>query len=41
VFVLYAIDIEVDPAGPTKQDVLDAMEGHILAEAVLTGSFGR
>jgi hypothetical protein len=41
VFVLYAIDIEVDPAGPTKQGVLDAMEGHILAEAVLTGSFGR
>lgn len=41
-FSLYALDelLELGP-GASKQDVLDAMQGHILAEAQLVGSYGR
>ena len=42
VFHLYALDtlLNLQP-GATKQDVLNAMKGHTLAEAELTGLYGR
>lgn len=37
---LYALDVVLDLAGtPTKPDVLRAMDGHILAEATLMGTY--
>ena len=41
-FALYALDVPVnlDP-GAQKQEVLSAMEGHILAKAELVGTYGR
>jgi Raf kinase inhibitor-like YbhB/YbcL family protein len=41
-FTLYALDVPVnlDP-GAQKQEVLSAMEGHILAKAELVGTYGR
>jgi hypothetical protein len=41
-FKLYALDskLNLEP-GATKQDVLDAMEGHVLAQAELMGTFSR
>ncbi len=41
-FSLYALDglLELDP-GASKQDVVDAMEGRILGEAQLVGSYQR
>ena len=42
VFHLYALDIKLNlQAGATKQDVLTATAGHILAEAQLTGLYSR
>jgi len=40
-FRLYALDgpVNLDP-GAKKQEVLDAIEGHILAEAELVGRYG-
>lgn len=39
-FRLYALDTELDlPADSMKEDVLDAIEGHVLAEAALSGTF--
>jgi Raf kinase inhibitor-like YbhB/YbcL family protein len=39
---LYALDRSLDlPAGASKREVLDAAAGHILAESLLTGSYGR
>lgn len=41
-FRLYALDTKLDlAAGATKQALLDAMSGHILGEAVLTGTYSR
>jgi Raf kinase inhibitor-like YbhB/YbcL family protein len=42
VFKLYALDkiLDLDP-GVNKSDVEQAMEGHILAQGQLTGTFGR
>lgn len=41
-FILYAIDQTLDlNAGATKQEVLDAMQGNILAQAQLTGTYQR
>jgi Raf kinase inhibitor-like YbhB/YbcL family protein len=42
VFRLYALDalLNLQP-GATKQDVLDAMKGHILAETELTGLYSK
>jgi len=41
-FKVYALDIELDlPAGAVKQDILAAMDGHILAEAELVGLYNR
>jgi hypothetical protein len=42
VFHLYALDtlLNLQP-GATKQDVLKAMEGHVLSEAELTGLYTR
>lgn len=43
VFKLYALDTALDlsPSETNKQDLLDAMEGHILARTTLTGRYGR
>ena len=42
VFKLYALDTALDlPAGATKRKLLDAMSGHIVAEAQLVGTFER
>lgn len=41
-FRLYALDVELSlDEGATKQEVLDAMEGHVLVEAVLMGRYAR
>ena len=41
-FFLYALDGLIDlGAGASKQQVLDAVEGHVLAEAQLVGSYQR
>ena len=42
VFKLYALDTELDlKAGATKQRLVEAMAGHILAEVQLTGVYQR
>ena len=42
VFALYALDAPLGlDAGATKQQVLDAADGHVLGEARLTGAYGR
>ncbi len=42
IFVLYALDSTLAlNAGATKQEVLKAMEGHILAQARLVGRYSR
>jgi Raf kinase inhibitor-like YbhB/YbcL family protein len=42
VFTLYALDQALGLApGATKDEVLAAAEGHVLGEAVLTGTYGR
>ncbi|MFW6066469.1 MAG: YbhB/YbcL family Raf kinase inhibitor-like protein [Planctomycetota bacterium] len=41
-FKLYALDSELDlDAGATKQELLDTMEGHIVAEGELVGLYQR
>jgi Raf kinase inhibitor-like YbhB/YbcL family protein len=41
-FKLYALDTELDLAsGITKAQLIEAMEGHILAEAQLMGTYSR
>jgi hypothetical protein len=41
-FKLYALDGQVSlPPGATKQDLLRAMEGHVLAEGKLSGKYTR
>ena len=41
-FKLYAVDTQVDlNAGATKNEVLDAIKGHILAEGQLMGRYSR
>jgi Raf kinase inhibitor-like YbhB/YbcL family protein len=41
-FKLYALDAELDlEPGARKQQVLEAMEGHILAEGQLMGKYSR
>ncbi len=41
-FKLYALDIETSlPAGATKGDLLKAMEGHVLAEGQVMGTYRR
>jgi Raf kinase inhibitor-like YbhB/YbcL family protein len=41
-FKIYALDVMLDlPADSTKQNLLDAMEGHILAEGSLMGKYKR
>lgn len=39
VFHLYALDKELDLKNATKQSLLSAMKGHVLAEAELVGKF--
>lgn len=38
-FKLYALDTELNLSAPTKPDLLKAMEGHILADAELMGTY--
>jgi Raf kinase inhibitor-like YbhB/YbcL family protein len=41
-FKLYALDTKLDlPAGATRDQVLAAIKGHVLAEGRLTGQYGR
>lgn len=41
-FTLYALDVELGLApGANKQQVLDALEGHVLATAQLMGTYSR
>lgn len=41
-FKLYALDLILDlPSGASKADLLEAMEGHIVAETELMGTFTR
>lgn len=41
-FELYALDRELGELGqPTRRELLDAMEGHILAQATLMGTYQR
>ena len=41
-FKLYALDTDLQlPPGATKQDLLRAMEGHIIAEGQLMGTYQR
>jgi hypothetical protein len=41
-FHVYALDIEsLGPAGLSKDDALDAMDGHILAEGDFVGTYKR
>ena len=41
-FKLYALDTMLDlKPGPTKKDLLKAMEGHVLAEGQLMGTYQR
>jgi Raf kinase inhibitor-like YbhB/YbcL family protein len=41
-FKLYALDSELDvEEGVTKEDLLNAMQGHILAEAELVGTYQK
>lgn len=41
-FKLYALDSDLKlPAGATKDQVVRAMEGHILGEGTLTGKYSR
>ena len=42
VFTLYALDTELDvQPGLTKDELLDAMEGHVLGTAELVGTYQR
>lgn len=41
-FKLYAIDTILDiPQGSTKQELLKAIQGHIISQAELVGKYGR
>mgnify|MGYP006303857519 FL=1 len=41
-FKLYALDFQVDsPAGLDKQKLLKAIDGHVIAEAQLMGTYSR
>ena len=41
-FKLYALDTDLNlPAGAKKQQLIEAMEGHILSETVLMGRYQR
>ena len=41
-FHVYALDVDsIGPAGLSKEDAVDAMSGHILAEGELVGTYKR
>jgi Raf kinase inhibitor-like YbhB/YbcL family protein len=41
-FRLYALDTKLDLApGATRQELLEAMKGHVLAEGQIMGTYGR
>jgi hypothetical protein len=40
VFEFYALDTKLDlPATPTREDLLKAMEGHVIGKAAYVGRF--
>jgi Raf kinase inhibitor-like YbhB/YbcL family protein len=40
VFTLYAVDVMLDlPAGARKDEILEAIDGHILAQTQLSGTY--
>lgn len=42
VFTVYALDINLNlNAGATKTDFLNAIKGHVLAQGILTGKYGK
>ena len=43
IFTLYALDtsLDLEPTETDKQDLLDAMQGHVLARTTLTGLYER
>ncbi|MFO7742268.1 MAG: hypothetical protein R6X31_08145 [Anaerolineae bacterium] len=42
ILTIFALDTELDPkAGATKEEVLDAVEGHVLAQGKLVSGYGR
>jgi Raf kinase inhibitor-like YbhB/YbcL family protein len=42
VFTLYALDAKLAPSSPVKEEqLMNAMEGHVLASGQLTGRFSR
>jgi Raf kinase inhibitor-like YbhB/YbcL family protein len=42
IFTLYALDAKLDlPAGITKEELRNAMQGHIISEGKVTGIYGR
>ena len=40
-FKLYALDIDLQLQSPNKQELLKAMDTHILQQDTLMGTFGR
>jgi Raf kinase inhibitor-like YbhB/YbcL family protein len=40
-FNVYALDTELHPEGARKEDLVSAMEGHVLAEGRLMGTYRR
>ncbi len=42
IFTVYALDAKLDlPAGTSKEELIKAMQGHIISEGKLTGLYGR
>lgn len=41
IFTLYALDMKIPGDGFTKEDLQDAMKGHIVAQAKLTGTYTK
>jgi hypothetical protein len=40
-FKLYALDIAIDAPGLGKEQLLEAMQGHIVAQGALMGTYSR
>jgi phosphatidylethanolamine-binding protein (PEBP) family uncharacterized protein len=41
-FELYALDTKIDlPAGSTREQLMSAMNGHVVGKAAYIGMFGR
>lgn len=40
-FKVYALDVKIDEGVETKKELLEKMKGHVIAEGVLVGVYGR